>query len=363
MKRWIAVLLCLCILPLTALAAGDASDPAVTRSYLTQVWQTQILRQCADDANAALTPVYDRALRSLAEKTAAGNLTAQRSGGRRQVLGRVMLKQGDVVYPDPGCKILLRSGAVGGGTGLVNVTQGTDGTGLLAVGDLYMQSDTASTGLTVATATAEIWADGILRRQASAETDYGSLAEALFEMGLFRGMGTGFELEQGATRAQGLVMFLRLLGKEPEAMACTASTPFTDVPRNHWAYGYVAYAYSTGLVNGTSLTTFSPDAPVTAQHYMTFLLRALHYDEGTDFTYNTILTDCVKDDLFRSAEIAAVSSGTFARRNMVYLSWYGLFCADGKTRTLLLEQLVQQGAVTPEAAAGGIARASDPRIQ
>lgn len=38
------------------------------------------------------------------------------------------------------------------------------------------------------------------------------------------------------------------------------SEPFTDVSEGHWFYEYVAYVYTHGLMEGTSATTFEPDA-------------------------------------------------------------------------------------------------------
>jgi len=357
MKRWIALLLCL-LLALPAAAAGDAADPAVTHSYITQVWQPKYLQSVSALAQQAMTPLYRSAMRNLAEKAA--EVRRAQNAKTQYALGQVFLKQGDVLYPATGCKLFLREGVLSAGSGLINITDGTASSSV-AVGKLYMQSDTPSGGMAVSSPTAELWIDGYYHVAPSAAIDYGSLASALTEMGLFRGMGSGAYLERSATRAQALVMFLRLLGKESEALKCTYQIPFADVPRAHWAYGYVAYAYREGLTNGTSQSTFSPDAPVTAQHYLTFLMRALHYTEGTDFTYNTVLSDCVKDELFGKNEIAAISSGLFARRGLVYLSYYGLLCADGKSGNLLLDDLIANGTLTQQAAAKGLAAAANQR--
>ena len=118
-------------------------------------------------------------------------------------------------------------------------------------------------------------------------------AEKLYSLGLFRGTGTDkagnptFALEREATRAEALVMLIRLLGKESEALACSDIHPFTDVPK--WADRYVAYAYANGLTNGVSATRFGTTSYATANMYLTFVLRALGYtDSGDDpdFSYN-----------------------------------------------------------------------------
>lgn len=70
-------------------------------------------------------------------------------------------------------------------------------------------------------------------------------AQALYEMGLMKGTGINsdetpdFALAKSATRAEGVVMLVRLLGKENEALSGNYSHPFVDVPA--WADPYIAY--------------------------------------------------------------------------------------------------------------------------
>jgi len=53
-----------------------------------------------------------------------------------------------------------------------------------------------------------------------------------------------------------------------------------------WAKPYVGFAYANGLTSGTSTTTYSGNATVTASQYITFVLRALGYDSKTDFQWD-----------------------------------------------------------------------------
>ena len=110
-------------------------------------------------------------------------------------------------------------------------------------------------------------------------------AAELHEMGLFNGVGTladgtpDFDLGRSATRFEGLIMLVRLLGKEQEALAGTWSHPFSDIPTWENADKYAGYAYETGLTLGKGDGTFGSGETITAQAYMTFLLRALGYGE------------------------------------------------------------------------------------
>ncbi len=114
-------------------------------------------------------------------------------------------------------------------------------------------------------------------------------AEALYELGLLRGTGTDadgkpiFELERTPNRYEALVMLLRLLGREEEALSGQWELPFTDVA--DWARPYVGCAWANGLTKGVSDTAFDGAAPVTAAQYLTFVLRALGYDSETDFNW------------------------------------------------------------------------------
>ena len=49
--------------------------------------------------------------------------------------------------------------------------------------------------------------------------------------------------------------------------------PFTDVSAGQWFYDYVAYVYSNGLMDGTSATTFEPNANMTRAMVWAILAR------------------------------------------------------------------------------------------
>ena len=118
------------------------------------------------------------------------------------------------------------------------------------------------------------------------------LAEALKTLGLFKGTDKGFELERQPSRVEAVVMLIRLLGKETEALSGSWTHPFDDVPvwEGDMANKYVGYAYQNGLTNGISATKFGTGA-ATAQMFATFVLRALGYNDSAakgavDFTYS-----------------------------------------------------------------------------
>ena len=371
MKRCLIVLLC-AVLAVTMAgsvlgAGGTAGDPAVTLSYLDEVFTPALEEDYTRAVLGGLGSTYRTAFSQAAEAVATQRQANQKAAASipQKAAGSMTLKQGDMLTIAPGCKVTLLSGTVAADTSyLIDVTNGRAVTKLtnLAQNILYMLGDSTTGELVVRSATAELTVNGVYRLSPSDSVDYGSLAQALSAMGLFQGTGRGFALESTANRAQGLVMFLRILGLEDEALAYTGSCPFTDVPRSHWASSYVAYAYHQGLTTGTSATTFSPDRAITCQHYATFLLRALNYREETDFTYNSAVGDLVTLGLFSQTETNTLSSGAFYRYKMAYLSYYALFGVDQGTGLLLMDRLVRDGSVSRQSLAAGLCLAVGGRI-
>lgn len=143
-----------------------------------------------------------------------------------------------------------------------------------------------------------------------------TLARALKDLGLFKGVSENdFDLMRAPTRVEAMVMLIRILGKENEALSGNYQHPFVDVV--DWADRYIGYAYASGLTKGVSDTTYgSGDA--SASMFLTFVLRALGYSDtdGQDFTWDNpfalaqqigILTDKVDIINFWRADVATVA--------------------------------------------------------
>ena len=171
-------------------------------------------------------------------------------------------------------------------------------------------------------------------------------AEALYDLGLFKGVGYGadgkpdFALSAAPNRAQAITMLVRLLGRESEALAGSWSTPFADVP--DWAVPYVGYAYAKGLTKGVGETAFGSDAAVTDSQYLTFVLRALGYSSGTDFRWDAAweLSDALG---FTAGEYPKASA--FLRGDLALISYQALSAAYKGSSKTLLESLAEAGAV------------------
>ena len=186
-------------------------------------------------------------------------------------------------------------------------------------------------------------------------------ANALYELGLFQGTGETangkpiYSLDAAPTRAQAVTMLVRLLGKEAEAKAGTWTVPFYDLA--DWARPYVGYAYANGLTNGLSAERFGSDDKVTANQYLTFILRALGYSSESDFQWDK--ANAFSDSLgLTHGEYRA--SRSFTRGDTARISYAALAQVRKDSSETLAAQLVRQGAVKAKTAAEcGLVLAAD----
>lgn len=139
-------------------------------------------------------------------------------------------------------------------------------------------------------------------------------AEALNRLGLFSGTENGYELSRVPTRAESLVMMLRLWGKEEELLKGTYTNPFLDTG---WESPYVSYASAQGVVNGINENHFGGEQPTSLTQYCAMVLRVLGYSESKgDFTYETAVAfasrvlgiDLTEEAVFNRGTLARISS-------------------------------------------------------
>lgn len=168
------------------------------------------------------------------------------------------------------------------------------------------------------------------------------LASRLKALGLFKGVSdTDFDLNRAPTRVEALVMLIRTLGQEDEALDGNWKHPFKDVPQ--WADKYVGYAYEKGLTNGVSSTQFGTDN-ATAATYLTFVLRALGYSDtnNQDFSWKDPFT------LAKSIGIlpSAVNTSNFWRADAVMISYAALPVKLKGASETLSQKLISAGVYT-----------------
>jgi hypothetical protein len=113
---------------------------------------------------------------------------------------------------------------------------------------------------------------------------------------------TTFSPNKGCTRAQ-VVTFLWRAAGQP---APTGSASFADVADGTYYTDAVAWAVENGITDGTSATTFSPDATCTRSQVVTFLAR---YANGEATSADTPFVDVAADAYYGNAVAWAVENG------------------------------------------------------
>ena len=175
-SRWLLRLALLLLTSCFALAvsviatgtAGTESDPLVTLSYLNETFMTQLLekveeklavrdKELSDKLNAQIA----QDTKALEEKYGAGVIGGGQTGG----FSVVSLSEGQTLYGDVGCEVMLRVGAgecvSPSNPGLIDETDGTalGNGGKLARNHLYMMT-VDGRGVKAAAATVKLLARG-----------------------------------------------------------------------------------------------------------------------------------------------------------------------------------------------------------
>ncbi len=177
-----------------------------------------------------------------------------------------------------------------------------------------------------------------------------TLAASLKALGLFRGVSDiDFALGTAPSRVQALIMMLRLMGLEQQALNDPGTHPFTDTEAYRWADPYIAYAYRNGLTKGVSGTEFGGLADAGLAVYLTFVLRALGYAEGEDgdFSWQNPLGLAQKVGLLSPQ----VRMTDFRRADVVLISYAALSAVRKGSNRTLAQELAERSVLDPAALA------------
>ena len=127
------------------------------------------------------------------------------------------------------------------------------------------------------------------------------------ENGITTGVGNDlFAPEQPCTRAQ-IVTFLWRAAGSPEPKA---ASNFTDLPASAYYAKAVAWAIENGITNGMTETTFAPNATCTRGQSVTFLYRALKGTASGSTNFTDVASDAFYADAISWAVANNVTNGT-----------------------------------------------------
>ena len=235
MHKKTLILFPLCVLLLavvSSLAAGGAEDSMVSLSYLEGAFSDAVDSRVERELDAS-----DAVL--LAGADTGTGVPAGTANGWAET----RLKQADSLLGSTGVSALLLAGqgqVTYASGAVVDATAGTvapSGT-FLQANHRYIVAENTSAAFTITSKTAVLDHQGGSLAYSNA-IDYNAMAAALKTMHLFKGSftgyGQGFDLEAAPTRLQALIMFIRVLGEEEQALAWTGTTPFTDIQKGSQA--------------------------------------------------------------------------------------------------------------------------------
>lgn len=119
-----------------------------------------------------------------------------------------------------------------------------------------------------------------------------------------------FAPDDGCTRAHIVTFLWRTAGSpEPKSMA-----GFTDVSASAYYAKAVAWAVENGVTNGTTATTFDPDAVCTRAQAVAFLARALNGKGGSAAAFTDVPADSYYADAVAWAVANSVTNGVSSDR-------------------------------------------------
>ena len=117
------------------------------------------------------------------------------------------------------------------------------------------------------------------------EYSYNDMAEFLAGLDILHGdasKGGDYDFYSYLTRAQFAKIAVAASKYKNSVPVGTNTSPYSDVPRTHWAAGYIKVAATNSLVTGYPDSTFRPEATVLLEEAVTIALKLLGY-ENADF--------------------------------------------------------------------------------
>lgn len=163
--------------------------------------------------------------------------------------------------------------------------------------------------------------------------------QAVTALGILNGDGSGnLNLSARVTRAEFVTMTVKAMpGGDGVGQAAVA--PYPDVPRSHWASGYVEAAVGRRLISGFSDGTFRPDQEIKLAEAASMLLSLLGYgpDDFSGAFPTGQLAMCQNLKLIRGVT-ALQAASPLTRQDAVYL-FYNLLSAKTKEGAPYIQQL------------------------
>lgn len=156
-------------------------------------------------------------------------------------------------------------------------------------------------------------------------------------------------LKKETTRMQAATMYLRLIGKENEALAFKGTSNFTDADTIAWAGGKAIMAYlkanpELGWI-GSETGAFSPTEKITTQQYYKVMLESLGYKQNIDFKWIDVIAFAATKGL-DNLDVGV----SFTNNDLAIATVEALMAKVKGTNMTLSEQLVDAAVIEKKAA-------------
>lgn len=169
--------------------------------------------------------------------------------------------------------------------------------------------------------------------------DLDEAVQAVTALGIVNGDGSGdLKLSQKVTRAEFVTMAVKAT-PVGDGVGQAATSPYPDVPRSHWASGYVEAAVSRGLVTAFSDGTFRPGREISLAEASSMVLSLLDYGPS-DFSgsYPTGQLAMYRSLKLDRGVTASQAASPLTRQDAVFL-FYNLLSAKTKEGAPYIQQL------------------------
>ena len=166
------------------------------------------------------------------------------------------------------------------------------------------------------------------------EIQHTEAVEVMSNLGILLGDGTNFNPNGTLTRAQAAVIIAKMLEGSVDNISVlvdAVDNPFTDVPA--WALDYVLYAYSKGVVRGTSADKYTPNKNLTGYEFGKMVLVAAGICKDADFNNNWKMTvaEELKDNKLLTGLSDLVLSKDLSREHAAQLAFNAMNHATNST--------------------------------
>lgn len=179
-------------------------------------------------------------------------------------------------------------------------------------------------------------------------------ANVLNQLKLLQGNGQDYNLNGSLKRSEAVAFIVRVLNKEQEVFANSATytkTTFNDVKATDWFAAYVGYSVQQNIVDGFQDKTFKPNEFVSEKAFLKMLLSAIGHKINEDFTWESVYSYASQAGVVDSSYASLTKDNLqYKRLGAVTALYASLQLKNKQTQQTLLDLLDPTHVLAPELA-------------